>query len=141
LLTEDSLQRIVTAFQRSAEALFAKQPNPPKARRNVFQNLDDGSALWQIAFGTGYGAHLGDRQLVTLKRYFQQRHLLTHREGLVDADYITKTGDQTYREGQRLVIREAAVRECLELVEKLATGLADDARPPQTMAVERGECP
>jgi len=63
LLIEDSLQRIVTAFQRYAEALFAKQPNPPKARRNVFQNLDDGSDLWQSAFGAGYGAHLDDRQL------------------------------------------------------------------------------
>jgi hypothetical protein len=132
LLTEHFLQSIVTAFQRYAQALFAKQPNPPKARRNVFQNLDEGSTLWQAAFGAGYGAHLDDRQLGTLKRYFQQRHLLAHREGVVDAHYIAKTGDQGYREGQRLMIREAAVRECLELVEKLAAGLADDVRQSQT---------
>ncbi len=49
------------------------------------------------------------------------------REGLVDAGYITKTGDHNYREGQRLVVKEAAVRECVALIEKLAQGLAADA--------------
>ena len=127
LLTEDSLQRIVTAFQRYAEALFAKHPNPPKARRNVFQNLNEGSALWKSVFGCGYDAYLSDSELNALNRYFQQRHLLAHREGLVDAEYITKTGDQSYREGRRIVIREAAVRECLALVQSLADSLANDA--------------
>lgn len=124
LLVEDSLQRVVTAFQRYAESLLARHPNPPKARRNVFQNLTEGSALWQAAYGSGYDAHLDAAELATLIRYFQQRHLLAHREGLVDADYIAKTGDTSYREGQRLVIREAAVRNCLAVVEKLADGLA-----------------
>jgi len=127
LLVEDSLQRIVTAFQRYAESLFAKHPNPPKARRNVFQNLTEGSALWQAAYGSGYDAHLDAAELATLARHFQQRHLLAHREGLVDADYIAKTGDTSYREGQRLVIRAAAVRNCLAVVEKLANGLATSA--------------
>lgn len=127
LLTEDSLQRIITAFQRYAEALYAKQLDLPKARRNAFQNLEEGSRLWEHAFGNGYSAHLDAAQLTLLTRYFQQRHLLAHREGLVDADYIARTDDKNYREGQRLVIREAPVRECLTLVEKLAAGLAQDA--------------
>jgi len=43
---------------------------------------------------------------------------------LVDADYIARSGDASYREGQRLVIRDASVRECLNLIEKLARGIA-----------------
>ena len=113
LLTEDSLQRIITAFQRYAEALFAKHPNPPKARRNVFQNINEGNALWKSVFGCGYEAHLSDPDINALNRYFQKRHLLAHREGLVDAEYIAKTEDRSYREGRRIVIREAAVRECV----------------------------
>lgn len=124
LLVEDSLQRIVTAFQRYAEALLAKHPAPPKARRNVFQNLKEGSDLWQSAFGSGYETYLDASEIAALNGYFQQRHLLAHREGLVDAEYTAKTGDTSYREGQRLVIREPAVRNCLALVEKLANGLA-----------------
>jgi len=127
LLIEDSLQRIVMAFQRYAEALFAKHPNPPKMRRHVFQNLGEGSFLWKSVFGCGYDAYLTPEQLGKLNRYFQRRHLLAHRDGLVDADYIAKTNDQMYRNGQRLVIREADVRDCLTLVETLAKALADVA--------------
>lgn len=127
LLVEDSLQRIVTAFQRYVEALFARHASPPKARRNVFQNLIEGSALWQQAYGAAYSAHLDTRGLEMLKRYFQQRHLLAHCDGIVDADYLAKTGDPVYRAGQRIVVRETAVRDCLALVGDLATGLARDA--------------
>lgn len=127
LLTEDSLQRIVTAFQRYAEALYAKHPSAPQPRRNAFQSLDEGTRLWEKVFGRGYSAHVEAAQLALLTRSFQQRHLLAHREGIVDADYIARSGDQNYREGQRLVIKESAVRECLILIEKLAAGLAQDA--------------
>jgi len=127
LLTEDSLQRLVTAFQRFAEALYDKRPGQPKLRRNAFQNLEEGSSHWQSAFGHGYNAYLTPEELAKLKPGFQQRHLLAHREGLLDADYIAKTGDANYRAGQRLVIREAAVREYLALTEKLGAGLSKDA--------------
>lgn len=37
---------------------------------------------------------------------FQKRHLLMHCDGLVDADYIQKSGDHDYAIRQRIVIRE-----------------------------------
>ena len=130
LLVEDSLQRIVTAFQRYAEALYARHPSPLRARRNAFQNLSEGSALWAKTVGSDYSAHLDTQQLATLQRFFQQRHLLAHCDGIIDADYLAKTADPQYREGQRIVLREPAIRECLLLVERLAAGLvADIARP------------
>ena len=42
------------------------------------------------------------------------------------------TRDTAYRIGQRIVIREAAVLECLALTEKLAAGMAHDAVAPGT---------
>lgn len=126
-LTEDALQRVITAFQRYAEALFATHPSPPIARRNVFQNLSEGSALWKQAFGTDYESHLTRPELEKLNRYFQLRHLLAHREGLVDEDYISKSGDQAYKLGQRIVVRDASVRECLDLIEQLGIGLEQDS--------------
>ncbi len=50
---------------------------------------------------------------------YQQRHLLAHCEGIVDQDYINKSGDTTYAVGQRLVIRGGAVSRLAELVAKL----------------------
>lgn len=127
VVIENGLQNAVTAFQRVVEALFVELPAPPKARRNAFQNLAEGSALWRQATGQGYGAHLDAPSLDQLVRAFQQRHLLAHRQGLVDEEYIAKSGDTRYRPGQRLVLRAEGVIEAVELVEKLVAGLRDDA--------------
>ena len=128
LIMENGLQNAVTAFQRYAEALYAKHPTAPKARRNAFQNLAEGSNLWHAAFGKRYSDHLTAADLTALMRAFQQRHLLAHRQGLVDEDYITRSGDTAYRLGQRIVIREGTIHECLELIEKLASGMDADVR-------------
>lgn len=130
LLIEDSLQRLVTAFQRYAEALYEKKSTEGKARRNAFQNLDDGSRIWLAAFGSGYDAYVSSAELARIKRGFQQRHLLAHCEGIVDEDYLARTGDQNYQVGQRLVIKEALVGEYLVLVEKLGEGLALSVAQP-----------
>ena len=119
LIVENGLQNAITAFQRYAEALFARFPASSPTRRNAFQNLKEGSELWNGAAGKPYGAYLDGTEQGALSRYFQQRHLLAHRQGLVDEDYIAKTDDTTYRAGQRLVVREAAVRNCLVIIEKL----------------------
>lgn len=126
LIIENGLQNAVTAFQRYAETLYARYPSLPKPRRNVFQNLAEGSILWQAASGKQYFDYLNAPELVELSRYFQQRHLLAHSQGLVDAPYITRSGDTSYRAGQRLVIREASVRACLTLIEKLAAAMASE---------------
>ncbi|MBE0619149.1 MAG: hypothetical protein IH605_01010 [Burkholderiales bacterium] len=125
LIIENGLQNAITAFQRYAEVLYAtRYPSLPAPRRNVFQNLSEGSSLWHAASGKQYSDYVTTAELNALTRYFQQRHLLAHREGLVDADYITRSGDTSYREGQRLVVRDASVRECLSLIEKLASSIA-----------------
>ena len=127
LIVENGLQNLVAAFQRYAEALYARFASAQPARRNAFQNLTEGTGLWHAAAGKEYGDYISSAELATLTRCFQQRHLLAHTQGLVDADYIARTGDTAYRIGQRIVIREAAVRECLALTEKLAAGMAHDA--------------
>lgn len=120
LIIENGLQNAVTTFQRYAEVLYAGNPALPQPRRNAFQNLREGGDLWHSATGKRYSDYLDSGELAALTRFFQQRHLLAHTQGLVDADYIERTGDSAYRVGQRLVIREAAVRECLALIEKLS---------------------
>jgi hypothetical protein len=124
LIVENGLQNAVTAFQRYAEALYARFPGVERPRRNAFQNLAEGSDLWHAATGRRYDAYLDPEELGTLTRAFQQRHLLAHTHGLVDEDYIRKSGDTSYRPRQRIVVRAAAVRESVALIEKLAAGMA-----------------
>ena len=128
LIIENGLQNAVTAFQRYAEALYVRFPSMPAPRRNAFQNLKEGSDLWNGATGKSYDAYLLAAEIFALIRYFQQRHLLAHRQGLVDADYVTRTGDSSYRPGQRIVVREQAVLDCLSILEKLTAGMTSDAK-------------
>ena len=104
-----------------AEVLFVRSPNAAttRPRKNVFQNLPDGSALWRTAVGKGYEDLLTPTEMADLFRLFQQRHLLTHCEGIVDQGYITKSGDATYTLGQRLVIRDIAISRLADLVANL----------------------
>ena len=127
LFIENSLQNAVTAFQRYAEVLYSRFPSMPIPRRNAFQNLKEGSDLWISPSGKSYTSYLSDDESRSLVRFFQQRHLLAHTQGIVDDDYVTRTGDTAYQVGQRVVIREVSVRECLILIEKLITGMASDA--------------
>lgn len=127
LITENSLQNAVTAFQRCAEALYSKYPGS-KARRNAFQNLSDGDALWKAAKGRPYADYLSQVALETLRLAFQQRHLLAHTQGIIDEDYISKSGDDRYKVGQRIVVRPEAVQEMVTHIECLVMGMLADTR-------------
>ena len=127
LVIENSVQNAVTAFQRVVEALYEELPSLLKASRNAFQNLSEGSALWLKAPGRSYSDHLDVASLADLGRTFQQQHLLTRRQGLVDQEYVTKSGDNRYRPGQRLVVRPETVTQTVGLIEALVTGLRADA--------------
>ncbi len=120
-ILENSIGRMVGAFQRIAEALFDRTPaaTTTRRRKNVFQNVTEGSTLWRIATGKGYEDLLTPSEMEDLLRLLQQRHLLAHCEGIVDQDYIIKSGDTTYAVGQRLVIQDGAVSHLAELVAKL----------------------
>lgn len=124
-LLEDQFPRLVGAFECLNEALFEKLPNASKHPRtgNVFQRVDDASMLWQLATGKGYGDFLLAAELQRMRLLFQRRHVLSHRQGLVDENYIDRSGDTTYAVGQRLVVRDADVLELADLLGKLAASL------------------
>jgi hypothetical protein len=55
--------------------------------------------------------------------FYSRRHVMVHNAGLVDAQYIHKSGDGSYTVGQRLVIREMEVIKLIRIIEKLGRGL------------------
>ncbi|HMO16276.1 MAG TPA: hypothetical protein PKA83_19310, partial [Pirellulaceae bacterium] len=110
-LLENGLVKLVASFQRFAEAMFEVAPKTTsvKVRTNLFQNLAESTVVWKAAIGIGYEDVLDPREMEQLNLFFQQRHKLNHCEGVIDQAYIDKSGDRTYRIGQRLVIQEPAV--------------------------------
>ena len=121
-ILESQLAKLVGTFQRFAEAMFAKLPNAAqfKTGKNTFQRLTESSDFWRQATGKGYNDVLTAAEMGDLVRLFQQRHLVAHRDGIVDQEYIDKSNDSTYSAGQRLVVQEYAVSRLADLVAKLA---------------------
>ena len=124
-IIETGFGKLVSSFQRFAEQRFSTLPNSSnfKLRKNLFQNLSESTKLWRDATGNRYEDILSPTEMRELIKLFQQRHLLAHREGIVDHEYIDKSGDTSYTVGQRLVIREASVLKLADLLSKLANGL------------------
>ena len=121
-LIESCLVDLVGALQRLSEELYSQLPNLQPAPLNAFQRLAESSKLWRIAIGEGYEDWLG-ADFDSLKIYYQRRHLLAHREGIVDLRYIEQSGDRTYHVGQRIVVTPADVRHMRDLISRIANQL------------------
>ena len=126
-LIHDALKKAVTCFQVYAESLYSRFIGAKRPRPNAFQNLDEGSTLWKAVSGSQYWDYLDDSGATILARAFQQRHLLLHTHGFVDARYIEKSGDERWLPDQRLVLSEREVREYLRIIGNLADRMAADA--------------
>jgi len=124
-ICENGLVKIVSTFQRYAEACFDKLSNAGtfNIRRNLFQNLTESDAIWRDATGTGYTDILDNSEYEMLSLYFQQRHVLAHLDGIVDQQYIDRSNDRRFNVGQRLIVAESHVADLATVIEKLANGL------------------
>jgi hypothetical protein len=124
-ILENGLVKLMSSFQRYAEACFNKLPDAGSVniRRNLFQSLANSDAIWREATGTGYSDILGKEEYAMLSLYFQHRHVLVHLEGIVDQQYIDRSNDHRFNVGQRLVVTEANVSELADVIERLAAEL------------------
>ncbi len=118
-LLETGISDCVVAFQKMMESLYLKKSGKAKVQANTFQRIDDGSKLWQELCGESYESWIGADRLKTMILLFQKRHILAHGEGFVDDKYVQKTGDDRYKVGQRVVIRDSDVLELLDCVKTI----------------------
>ena len=93
------------------------------ARANDFQIVEKGSRLFDDVSGKGYRTWLSDKEIQEMNIKFQQRHLFEHNGGIIDEKYIQKSGDVSYKVGQRLVIHNDDVIQFVKLIKKLTDGL------------------
>ena len=121
-LLERSIGDIVSAFQKFACCRYEKLSGK-SARVNDFQIVEKGSQLFSSACGKKYSDWLSDCELATMHLLFQRRHILEHNGGIVDAKYLQNSGDNTYVEGQRIIVKECDAKQLLTIIQKLSAGL------------------
>jgi len=124
-MIEGTLGDIVSAFQKYVEELFRSIARDKKVRVNDFQIIEKGSELFRAATQKGYDTWLSKDELEEINRLFQQRHIIEHNNGMIDEKYIQKSGDTSYKIGQRVIVRREHAERLLLLVRMLSSGLKE----------------
>ncbi len=126
-LIENALEDCVSAFDgfgREICRIHAKQAtDPPKAERVSFQNLDGARRQVNELFGFDIAVDETADEWEAAVRSFQKRHLLAHKMGVADQEYVKRTGDRTIVKGQRIVVTADEVRSIARLLAILAEDL------------------
>ena len=123
-LTRDALENCVSAFDgfgRELARIHADKSNDPdRASRISFQNLDGVQKNLLMFYGIDLAAGVFEAEWDELRRAFQKRHVLAHKMGVADAEYVAKAKDPNAVEGRKILVSANEVRNLIELVLKLA---------------------
>ncbi|MDO5331662.1 MAG: hypothetical protein Q4E99_03195, partial [Bacillota bacterium] len=122
-MLEDSFGNILAAFQSFAYELYMELGGKRTIKTKAFQNLERVDECFEELIAIKCCDLISDEEYQYINKIFQQRHLLEHRNGKVDQDYLNKSGDFTYNEKERIVIKKNDVYRFINIIEKLANGL------------------
>jgi hypothetical protein len=127
-LFENALEDCVSAFDgfgRELCRLHANRArNPAKVEKMSFQNLEGAKSTFLELFGIDLSAEVAPEEWRAAAIGFQKRHLVTHKLGVVDQEYIRKTGDIRAVVGRKIGIGAEEVRELARIISKLAPRLS-----------------
>ena len=88
------------------------------------QNLEGAKTTFLDLFGIDLSADVAAEEWRAAASGFQKRHLVTHKLGVVDQEYITKTGDTRAVVGRKIGIGADEVRGLARTISKLAPRLS-----------------
>ena len=125
----DAVNEVVTLFEVFARDQFrARVPGHEeivrRRGRGVFQRLDDVEALFAEHVGTPISVHVPAAVWSRLQIVFQQRHVLVHRQGIVDEQYVQRVPRARQQVGQRLVLNRRDAEQALDALEAVVRAVA-----------------
>lgn len=123
-MLESTVDSTVAAFQKVAACIYKEKTNK-ESRQSAFQSIKTGNDLFVDSFNRGYSDWLSQTELSLMNRFFNMRHIIEHNGGIVDQNYINRSGDTNYAVGQRIVVKENEVKKFIDITEKLVNGLIE----------------
>ena len=94
-----------------------------KVEKMTFQNLEGARTALDTMFSIDLSADLSGDDWRLATRCFQKRHLIAHKAGVIDQEYIEKTGDENAIKGRKVTLSPEEVRELLSITKRLARSL------------------
>lgn len=99
-----------------------------RTARISFQNLEGARDGLLDLFGIDLSAGVDPAEWRATVVAFQQRHLMAHRFGVVDQEYIDKTGDARAVVGRKVIISRSEVKALVDTIRAVAHGMATKLR-------------
>jgi hypothetical protein len=124
-LIGDSLKNVVSAFDGFGREICAK-----KGANIHFQNLLGARRRVQDTFAFDFAVALEPNDWAIACRAFQKRHLLAHKMGVVDEDYLKKVNDPEAILGRKISVTRGEVTATINIIEGLGRRLFDGLLRP-----------
>jgi hypothetical protein len=125
-LIGDALENVVSAFDG-----FGREVCVQKAADIQFQNLPSARRRVRETFAVDFADVIALNDWEAVCRVFQKRHLLAHKMGVVDEDYIKKANDPTAIVGRRISVSRDEVIATIGITEALGKRLFDGLFRPK----------
>ena len=129
-LIENALEDCVSAFDgfgREICRINASKATVPNRVNNLsFQNLEGVKSILVQLFNLELSAGIPKEEWEIAVRSFQKRHLVAHRMGVVDTEYVRKSGDTQAIMGHKVNISTNEVRSLIRVVAMLAQHLCTE---------------
>lgn len=112
-------------FGRAICRVHAKaSADPAKVEKMSFQNLEGAKQNVKELFRVDIAAGLTADEWKAAVQGFQKRHLLSHTMGVVDAEYVRKSGDTQAFVGRKVSVAVGEVRALGQIINKLGRCLS-----------------
>ncbi len=112
-LVENALEDCVSAFdafgRETCRVFASKGADPARAGEIRFQNIVGARDRVQQQFGVDFSASSNAADWTQVRQAFEKRHLLVHKLGVVDENYLQATGDSRALLGRKVPITAAEV--------------------------------
>jgi len=131
-LAENTLEDAVSAFDgfgRETCAVYAdKSSDAAKAQKLSFQNIERAADQVSDLFSVNMRDGVSDDQWDFVLRCFQKRHVLAHKMGVIDDEYVRKTGASPSLVGRKVEITAEEARNLCGQLRIFGRNLADGMR-------------
>jgi len=125
-LIGDALENVVSAFDG-----FGREICVQKTADIRFQNIAGARRKVLEAFGFDFADSLSADEWDCACRVFQKRHLLAHKMGVIDEEYLQKANDPGAVAGRKIRVTHAEVNAAISIVEALGRRLFGGVLPPK----------
>jgi len=123
-LINDALENVVSAFDgfgREVCRVRSKSSNNPEEVLKIrFQNIDGAKKKIIDLFGVNISQCLSSDKWDFAIKEFQKRHLVSHKMGIVDQEYIDKSHDLEAIVGRKISISSEEVERLILIILNLA---------------------